>query len=218
MPAGERGQMELVIYEPYGVTACIIPWNFPLQLLAWKMAPALAAGNSVVVVPSPLTPLATLRFAEVCTEQLPRGLVNVITGYGNEVGEAVVVHPQVRHVAFTGSVANGRRVAELAAKQVKKVTLELGGKDPLVVAPDADVDVAVHAIAFAGLLHAGQCCTSTERVYLPAGSYGEFREALVGLGASFRVGPGLDPASDMGADDLQGGCRASGRRRWRGGT
>ncbi|MFT3872631.1 MAG: aldehyde dehydrogenase family protein [Nocardioides sp.] len=195
---GDPDQIDFTRYEPYGVTACITPWNFPLQLLAWKMAPALAAGNPVVVLPSPLTPLATLKFAEVATGHLPPGVVSVLTGFGPEVGEALVLHRDVPHIALTGSVQTGQVVMAQAAKRLKKLTLELGGKDPLVVAPDMSVDEAVPPIAFAGLLHAGQCCTSTERVYVPRASFEEFTEALAAFVSVMRLGPGMDSTTDMG--------------------
>lgn len=195
---GDSDQLDFVLRVPYGVTACIIPWNFPIQLMAWKVAPALASGNTVIIKPSALTPLATLLFARVATSHLPGGVLNVVTGRGAEIGEALTLHPEVRHIALTGSLETGRRVASLAAPMMKKVSLELGGKDPLIVAPDVDVDMAVHALAFAGLLNAGQCCTSTERVFVAQDRFDEFADALVAHVRRFRVGSGLDPSSDMG--------------------
>ena len=167
IPPGDPGQFNFVIKEPYGVVACIVPWNYPLLLLAWKIAPALAAGNTVVIKPSEYTPLATLRLAEAAFAHLPPGVVNVVTGYGPEVGEPLVKHPDVPVIAFTGSVATGQRIASIAAPMMKKLHLELGGKDPMVIGPDVDIDMAVRALAYSALLNTGQVCTSTERVYVP---------------------------------------------------
>jgi acyl-CoA reductase-like NAD-dependent aldehyde dehydrogenase len=212
VPADDPDQLDWVRLEPYGVTACIVSWNFPLQLLAWKLAPALAGGNTVVALPSPLAPLATLLLAELAGPHLPAGAFNVVTGLGGEAGDALVRHPQVAHVAFTGSVETGRQIAVAAAPQLKKVTLELGGKDPLIVAPDIDLETAVAATAFAALLNAGQCCTSTERVYVPANRTREFAEALTGFVSAYRLGPGLDPASDMGPLISEDAVRKVGRQ------
>src|SRR5690606_32794890 len=143
---------------------CIVPFNYPLLLLAWKVAPALAAGNTVVIKPAAETSLATLRLVEVCFDHFPAGVINVITGDGPGAGEPLVKHPDVSVIAFTGSTATGQRIAGLAAEQVKRAHLELGGKDASVVAPDADADLAIQAVAYAALLNAGQVCTSTERV------------------------------------------------------
>ncbi len=198
LPSGEESQLNLVIKEPYGVVGCIVPWNYPLLLMAWKVAPALAAGNTVVIKPSELTPLATLYLAEHCFDLLPPGVVNVVTGYGPEAGEPLVKHPDVAAIAFTGSVATGQRIASLAAPMMKKLHLELGGKDALVVADDADPEVAARAIAYAALLNAGQVCTSTERVYVPRARAGQFTDALVEHVRGLRLGPGLEPTTDVG--------------------
>ena len=141
-------QFNFVVKEPYGVVAAIVPWNYPLLLLCWKLAPALAAGNTTVVKPSELTPLATLMLRDVF-DVLPRGAVNIVTGYGSEAGEALVNHPDISVVAFTGSVATGRKIAVKAAEQLKKVHLELGGNDPFIVCDDVDIDVAARGAAFA---------------------------------------------------------------------
>lgn len=198
VPSAEESQLNLVLKEPYGVAACIVPWNYPLLLLAWKVAPALAAGNTVVVKPSELTPLTALDLAEHCFDHFPPGVVNVVTGYGAEVGEPLVTHPDVALIAFTGSLATGQRIASLAAPMMKKLHLELGGKDAFVVADDADPEVAARALAYAALLNAGQVCTSTERVYLPRSKAGQFTEALVEHVRGLRLGPGLEPTTDIG--------------------
>lgn len=198
LPSGEYSQLNLVIKEPYGVAACIIPWNYPLLLMAWKVAPALAAGNTVIIKPSELTPLSTLYLAEHCLDHFPSGVVNVVTGYGKEVAEPLVVHADVPVIAFTGSLATGQRIASLAAPMMKKLHLELGGKDAFVIADDADPELAAHALAYAALTNAGQVCTSSERVYLPAARADEFTEALVAHVRGLRLGAGIEPTTDIG--------------------
>jgi acyl-CoA reductase-like NAD-dependent aldehyde dehydrogenase len=198
IPPGDPAQLNFVIKEPYGVVGCIVPWNYPLLLLAWKLAPALAAGNTVVIKPSEFTPLSTLRLIEIGFADFPPGVVNVVTGYGGEVGEALVVHPDVPMIAFTGSVETGQRIARLAVPMMKKLHLELGGKDPLVVAPDMELATAVSATAYAGLINAGQVCTSAERIYVHESIYGRFSEELADFVGKLRLGHGLDPNTDMG--------------------
>ncbi|MFC2063512.1 aldehyde dehydrogenase family protein [Chloroflexota bacterium] len=198
IPPGDLDQFNFVLKEPYGVVACIVPWNFPLLLLAWKMAPALAAGNTVVIKPSELTPLSTLRLIEVACDHLPSGVVNVVTGYGPEVGEPLVKHPDVPVIAFTGSLVVGQRIASMAGPMMKKLHLELGGKDPMVIAPDVEMDVAISAAAYASLINAGQVCTSTERVYVHESIMGQFSEGLVDFVSKLRLGNGLDADTDIG--------------------
>jgi acyl-CoA reductase-like NAD-dependent aldehyde dehydrogenase len=194
VPSGEpRTQLNLVINEPYGVVGAIVPWNFPLLLLAWKLAPALAAGNTVVVKPSELTPLVTLDWIASCFDHLPPGVVNVIAGTGRVAGEALVAHPDVPVVAMTGSVATGQRIATVAAPMMKHTHLELGGKDAFVVAPDATIGESVEALTYAALFNAGQVCTSAERIYVPSAMYDEFVDAASARAAAVRVG---DPAGD----------------------
>lgn len=198
IPSPEPGQLSLVLKEPYGVVGCLIPWNYPILLMAWKAAPALAAGNTVVIKPSELTPLTTLRLAEVAFSILPPGVVNIVTGYGPEAGEPLVRHPDVPVIAFTGSLATGQRIAALAAPLMKKLHLELGGKDPFVVGPDAPLETAVRALAYAALINAGQVCTSTERVYVPEALYHRFAEEIAAFVSTLRLGHGLDPSTDIG--------------------
>jgi acyl-CoA reductase-like NAD-dependent aldehyde dehydrogenase len=198
VPSGEpRTQLNLVLKEPYGVVGAIVPWNFPLLLLAWKLAPALAAGNTVVVKPSELTPLVTLDWIERCFAHLPPGVVNVVTG-GPEAGEALVRHPAVRVIAMTGSVETGQRIAQVAAPMMKHLHLELGGKDAFVVGPDAAVAPSVEALAYAALFNAGQVCTSAERIYVPAALHDEVVEATVERLRGIRVGDPADDGVDMG--------------------
>ena len=198
LPPGEESQFNFVLKEPYGVVGCIVPWNYPLLLMAWKVAPALAAGNTVVIKPSEMTPLTTLLMAEHCFDELPAGVVNVVTGFGAEAGEPLVRHPKVRVIAFTGSLATGQRIAAAAAPMMKKLHLELGGKDAFVIAEDADPQVAAKALAYAALINAGQVCTSTERVYVPAARARELVEAVVEHVRGLRLGPGLEPTTDVG--------------------
>jgi acyl-CoA reductase-like NAD-dependent aldehyde dehydrogenase len=208
IPSGEpRTQLNLVLKEPYGVVGAIVPWNYPLLLLSWKLAPALAAGNTVVIKPSELTSLVTLEWIERCFDHFPPGVINVVTGTGADAGEALVRHPDVRVVAMTGSVATGQRIATVAAPMMKHLHLELGGKDAFVVAPDADLDTAVEALAYSALLNAGQVCTSSERVFVPADVRDGFAEALTAKVASLRLGHGLDEGTDLGplaADRFRG--------------
>lgn len=198
IPSVQETQLSMVLKEPYGVVGCIIPWNYPVLLLAWKVAPALAAGNTVVVKPSEMTPLTTLKLAEAVFGHLPAGVVNIVSGYGAEAGQPLVVHPDVRMIAFTGSVATGQRIAQLAGTQMKKVHLELGGKDAFVICDDADLDVAVKGVAWAALLNCGQVCTSSERVYIPRKLADRFTDDMVGYVESLILGPGLEPDTDIG--------------------
>ena len=191
-------QLNLVLKEPYGVVACITPWNYPLLLLAWKIAPALAAGNTVVIKPSEMTPLSTLLLVEKCLDHLPPGVVNVVTGYGQPVGEGLVKHPDVPVIAFTGSLETGQRISSQAAPLIKHLHLELGGKDAFVVAPDAEVELSAKALAYSALLNCGQVCTATERVYIAEDIHAEFTEALVAEVRKLRLGPGIEPTTDVG--------------------
>lgn len=190
--------LDFVQREPVGVVACIVPWNFPIMLMARKVAAALAAGNTVVVKPSEETPLATLLFAREVADHLPPGVVNVVTGYGREVGEPLVNDPRVRHIAFTGSTATGQALAVIAASQMKGTTLELGGKDPLIAGPDVDIDRVVPLVASAALYNAGQCCTSSERVYVHSSIIGAFTDALVEHVRTIRVGDAATRDVGMG--------------------
>lgn len=198
IPPGEPGQFNFVIKEPYGVVACIMPWNYPLLLLAWKMAPALAAGNTVVIKPSQLTPLSTLKLVEVACDHLPAGVVNVVTGYGSEVGDLLVTHPDVPVIAVTGSLAVGQHITRTAGPMMKKLHLELGGKDPMVIAPDVDISTAVRGTAYAALINTGQVCTSTERVYVHESIMSQFSEEIADFVSKLRFGNGLDAGTDIG--------------------
>jgi acyl-CoA reductase-like NAD-dependent aldehyde dehydrogenase len=198
IPPGVSGQFNFVRKEPFGVIGCIVPWNYPLLLLAWKIAPALAAGNTVVIKPSELTPLTTLKLVELACDHLPPGVVNVVTGYGLETGEPLVTHVDVPMIAFTGSLEVGKRIASLAGPMMKKLHLELGGKDPMVIGPDAEMDMAVRGLAYAALINTGQVCTSTERVYVHESMIKQFSQELADFVSNLRIGNGLEKNIDIG--------------------
>lgn len=196
IPSVEASQLAMVLKEPYGTVACIVPWNYPILLMAWKVAPALAAGNTIVLKPSEMTPLATLAFSTIF-DHLPPGVVNIVTGAA-DLGRALVTSRGTQMIAFTGSVATGREIARLAAEQIKRVHLELGGKDAFIVAEDADLGVAVPGVAWAALLNAGQVCTSTERVYVHQDIVKPFTDRIVDYVRTLRLGNGLEPTTDIG--------------------
>jgi acyl-CoA reductase-like NAD-dependent aldehyde dehydrogenase len=198
IPSIESTQLALVMKEPLGVWGCIVPWNYPLLLLAWKLAPAIAAGNAVVAKPSELTPTSTLMLAP-CFDHLPPGVLNLVAGAG-DVGEALVRDARVDGVAFTGSVETGKKVASICAERVARVNLEMGGKDPFIVCADVagDVEVAARGGAWAAYLNAGQVCTSAERFYVAREVYDDFVSAFVDHTRTLRVGDPLDPETDIG--------------------
>ncbi len=197
IPSGEPTQLNLVLKEPYGVVLCVVPWNYPLLLLSWKMAPALAAGNTVVIKPAEQTPLSTLALGRVF-DCLPPGVANIVTGRGERAGAALVRDPGVDYVAFTGSLSVGKAIGKICAERVKKCHLELGGKDAFIVCEDADLDVAAKAVAWASFLNTGQVCTSAERIYVQKGVAKGFIDRLESFTRTLRVGPGLDPKTDVG--------------------
>jgi aldehyde dehydrogenase (NAD+) len=185
--------------EPVGVCAAIVPWNFPIQNAAWKLAPALAAGNTVVLKPAEQTPCTAVELAKLCTEAgVPDGVVNVLPGFGPEAGEPLVTSPEVDKVAFTGSTEVGRRVAALAAGTVKKVLLELGGKSANILLDDADLELAADGAAYAIFFHQGQVCTAGSRLLVARPIHDEVVARLVDVAERITVGPAADPASDMG--------------------
>jgi acyl-CoA reductase-like NAD-dependent aldehyde dehydrogenase len=206
-PSNDPGQLSLVLRQPYGVVGCLIPWNYPLLLLVFKVAPALAVGNTVVIKPASETPLSLLVLAEIFAECLPAGVVNTVMGSGATIGEGLVTDPRVDMVAFTGSTEVGRRLAGLCADLVRPSHLELGGKDPAIVFDDVDPELAAEGVVWASFLNAGQVCTSTERVYVHAGVYDEFMRHALRLSRSIRVG---DPFL---AETQIGPMRSDGRRR-----
>ncbi len=185
--------------EPIGVVGSIAPWNYPLQMAAWKILPAIAAGNTIVLKPAEITPLTALLFAQACQDAgIPDGVVNVVTGLGPVAGEALVTHPDVAMVSFTGSTAVGKRVARLAADSAKRVHLELGGKAPFVVFDDADLETAVHGAVAGSLINTGQDCTAATRAYVHRSRFDEFVEGVAELFASVRLGDPFDEVTDLG--------------------
>jgi betaine-aldehyde dehydrogenase len=198
IPSIEATQLSLVVKDPVGLVACIVPWNYPLLLLGWKLAPVLAAGNVTVCKPSELTPLSTLALAE-CFDHLPAGVVNVIAGAG-DLGAALVADERIDCVAFTGSVETGKRIAEVCAARVARVNLEMGGKDAFIVCADVADKIAVAARGgvWAAFLNAGQVCTSAERFYVAGEVYDDYLEQFVEHTRSLRVGDPRDPATDIG--------------------
>ncbi len=192
----EPQQLALVVKEPVGVVACIVPWNFPLLLAAWKVAPALAAGNSVLLKPSEETPLATRRMIELMGS-LPDGVLQGVYGAGN-VGDALVRHPGVDMVAFTGSQTTGQKVAHVAADRLIRVNLELGGKDPFIICDDVDIDIAAQGAVWAACLNAGQVCTSSERFYVMSEVADDFVEASRSFVESLNIGDPMDRSTDIG--------------------
>ncbi len=185
--------------EAIGVVGSISPWNYPLQMAAWKILPAIAAGNTIVLKPAELTPLTSLMFARACTEAgVPDGVVNVVTGAGRGAGEHLVSHPGVAMVSFTGSTPVGRRVAELAAATAKRTHLELGGKAPFVVFDDADLDAAIHGAVAGSLINSGQDCTAATRAYVQRPLYDAFVAGVAELFETVRLGDPLNPRTDLG--------------------
>jgi len=196
IPSAEAGQLNLVLKEPLGVVGCIVPFNYPLMLLVWKVAPALAAGNTVVIKPASQTPLMTLDLHRVF-DHLPKGVVNIITGSGAEVGDALVRHPDVPCIAFTGSTAVGQHIYRLAADRMKKLHLELGGSDAAIVCADSDLESVSRAVAWTAFLNAGQVCTSAERIYVEQPVAAEFLERFAALTKKLVVGPGMDDKTEI---------------------
>jgi aldehyde dehydrogenase (NAD+) len=182
---------------PIGVVAALSPWNFPVLLSWWKVVPALLAGNTVVLKPSPLTPLTVLRIAELMSDLLPAGVLNVISG-GDHLGPKLTVHSDVDKVSFTGSTPTGRRIMQSASATLKHLTLELGGNDAAIVLPDVDLDHVVPQIFWSAFTNSGQVCIATKRLYIHSQCYDEFSERFVAYARSVKVGPGLAPDTQMG--------------------
>ncbi|HBF78445.1 MAG TPA: gamma-aminobutyraldehyde dehydrogenase [Streptomyces sp.] len=185
--------------EPLGVVGSIAPWNYPLQMAAWKILPAVAAGNTVVLKPAEITPLTSLMFAQAATEAgIPDGVINIVSGTGPGAGEHLAGHPGVVMTSFTGSTAVGRRVAALAASTGKRLHLELGGKAPFLVFDDADLDAAVNGAVAAALVNTGQDCTAATRAYVQRPLYDAFVSGVAALMESVRLGDPFDPSTDLG--------------------
>ncbi|MFB9799359.1 aldehyde dehydrogenase family protein [Streptomonospora salina] len=194
-----EGVSSRVVYEPVGVCAMITPWNYPLLQLAWKMAPAIAAGNTMVVKPSEITPVTTCKLVELCTEAgVPAGVANLVLGTGAEVGSALVEHPGVDLVSFTGGLATGKRIMASAAETVKKVALELGGKNPNIVFPDVDLDTAVDYAMIAAFFHSGQVCSAGARLIVHEDVHDAFVAELCRRAERVRLGCGRDESVQCG--------------------
>jgi len=184
-------------YVPLGVVAAISPWNFPLMLSMWKVAAALCTGNTVVLKPSPFTPLAVLKMGEIARQILPPGALNVVSG-GDELGPWLTAHPGVDKVSFTGSTATGKKVMETASKDLKRVTLELGGNDAAIVLPDVDIPSVVEQLFWSAFQNNAQVCVATKRMYVHADIYASFRDALVQYAKSVTVGDGASQGTQIG--------------------
>lgn len=199
IPLDKAGYFNYTRYEPLGVIGIITPWNSPLNLMTWKLAPALAAGNTVVIKPSEFTSVSALEFVRLVQEAgFPDGVVNVVTGLGADVGTPLVQHPKVAKIAFTGSDATGRRIYELAARSMKHVTMELGGKSPNIVFDDADIDSAVFGVISGIFAATGQTCLAGSRLLLQSSIYDSFTKRLVEVAASAKMGNPYHPETQIG--------------------
>ncbi len=189
----------IIVREPMGVVGSIIPWNFPLKMAIWKLGPALAAGNTVVLKPSEDTPVTAMKLAKIIDEiGFPPGVVNIVPGYGHEAGEALVKHPGVDKIAFTGSTEIGRKVMAMASETMKRCTLECGGKSANIILNDADMEMALDGSMYAIFYHQGQCCEAGTRMFLPESIADEFIEKLVDKTKKLVIGDPMDKATDIG--------------------
>jgi aldehyde dehydrogenase (NAD+) len=195
----EAGFLNYLVREPLGVVGQIVPWNFPIMFTSWKMGPALAAGNCVVLKPAELTPLSSLKIAELAREVgFPKGVINVVPGYGSIAGQRLADHPEVQKIAFTGSTATGRKIVQASSGNLKRVQLELGGKGANIVFDDANLEAAVGGSAFAIFHNQGQACIAGSRLLLHKKIADEFTDRFVKLASSIRIGNPLDPLTEMG--------------------
>jgi aminobutyraldehyde dehydrogenase len=200
MAAGEyaAGYTSMIRRDPLGVVASIAPWNYPLMMAAWKLAPAVAAGNTVVLKPSEQTPLTTLKLAELIAGLFPPGVINIVTGRGESVGAPLINQPQVRMISLTGDVGTGSKMLQAAAQSVKRTHLELGGKAPVIVFDDADIQSVVAGIRTFGFYNAGQDCTAACRIYAGAKVYDRLVADLSSAVSSIKVGPQQEEGVEMG--------------------
>ena len=195
----EQGFLNYLMREPVGVVGQVVPWNFPLMFTSWKMAPALAAGNCVVMKPAELTPLSSLAIAELMAQVgFPEGVVNIVPGLGHVAGQYIAEHPEISKVAFTGSTAVGRKIVQASSGNLKKVQLELGGKGANIVFGDADIEAVVQGSAFGIFHNQGQACIAASRMIVHESVADEVLEKLVALSRTIRIGDPLDPATEMG--------------------
>jgi len=199
VPLPDNKMYGMVLKQPVGVCGAIVPWNFPITLMGTKVGPALAAGCTVVVKPASTTPLTTLRIVELLNQAgLPKGVLNVITGPGGVVGEELLQNPKVRRIAFTGESKTGQHVVSVAGSQMKRVTLELGGSDPMIVCEDADIDKALTAASVGRFYNCGQACLAVKRLYIVESVYDQFVEKLLGKVQKLTVGNGLEKSTRLG--------------------
>jgi len=199
VPLPDGKMYGMVVKQPIGVCAGIVPWNFPITLMGTKVGPALAAGNTMIVKPASTTPLTAIRIIELLNQAgLPKGVLNIVTGPGGVVGEELLRNPRIRRVAFTGETGTGKHVAEVAGREMKRLTLELGGSDPMIVADDADLDRAVTGASVGRYYNCGQACLAIKRLYLFEKVYDEFVEKLVGKVQRLKVGNGLNADTRVG--------------------
>ena len=219
IPVSVPGMLTYTLREPVGVVGQIIPWNFPLLMAAWKLGPALACGNTVVLKPAEQTPLSALRLGELLDDAgIPPGVVNIVTGYGETAGAAIVAHPDVDKVAFTGSTEVGKLIMSGASGTLTRVSLELGGKSPNIVFADADLDQAAEGAAAAIYFNHGQCCCAGSRLFIQQAVYDKVMPRLIEYSEQIKLGPGFDPATQMGplvsSDQFErvNGFLASGRK------
>ncbi len=199
LPSAFPNKFNMTIRQPVGIVGIITPWNFPMAIPAWKTFPALLAGNAVILKPASDTPLLALKLAEMLQQAgLPDGVLNVITGPGGTLGDALASHKQVNMISLTGSTEVGRHVAEICGRDLRHCTLELGGKNAVIVLEDADLDLAAESVAWGGFGTTGQRCTATSRVIVHTAVQQAFTDRLVAAAEKLRIGDGLDPAIDMG--------------------
>ncbi len=199
-PGVRRQAINYTLRQPLGVVGCISPWNLPLYLFSWKIAPAMAAGNTVVAKPSELTPMTAFLLGEICNEAgLPPGVLNIVQGTGSSAGQAIVEHPDIKAISFTGGTETGARIAATAAPEFKKLSLEMGGKNPTLVFADCDFDRAVDGAVRAAFSNQGQICLCGPRIFVERSLYARFRDAFVERASALRVGDPLEPDTEQGA-------------------
>lgn len=199
IPVSVPSMLTSTLREPIGVVGQIIPWNFPLQMAAWKLAPALACGNTAILKPAEQTPLTALRLGElICEAGFPPGVVNIVPGFGETTGAALAAHPDVDKIAFTGSTSVGKKIIHASADNLKRVTLELGGKSPNIIFPDADLSTAVRGALNAIFFNQGQVCTAGSRLFIHASIYDQVVNELSRAAEQLKLGAGVDPATELG--------------------
>ena len=199
IPVSVPNMFTYTLREPVGVVGQIIPWNFPLQMAAWKLAPALACGNTVILKPAEQTPLTALRLGElICEASFPEGVVNIVPGFGETAGAALAAHPDVDKIAFTGSTEVGKKILQASVGNLKKVTLELGGKSPNIIFPDADMKYAVRGAMNAIFFNQGQVCTAGSRLFVHKSVYDQVVGGMSDAASKMKLGPGIEPATELG--------------------